>query len=290
MEKVNEVFFGSKGLTSTSANHLANIARETVSTLMGELNSLSFVNEYVSILGSESEQTKKGADNSFLETMKEKLIKVSKLNAFIAWVSEAIKAKEDEINRLRALYPNQYFADLGIQFPEYYNPKTVTEKDIIANWTVKERNEYYMLEAEASTIGKYIHKDSPFAKARAEVNRVVGNPITVAEQSNYVVVHKYSISVDRENIESSFFDLQKYYRELTARLNKLKYRIKEEVNKANLENLKESEQINLEVKNKTSELTNQFREYQTKKIEEVSDLKIIIPEDLLPIFNELNNK
>ena len=30
MKKVNEVFFGEHGLTSTSANHLANIAQEKI--------------------------------------------------------------------------------------------------------------------------------------------------------------------------------------------------------------------------------------------------------------------
>lgn len=43
MKKVNEVFFGEHGLTSTSANHLANIAHEKIVSNEAKLKNLNFV-------------------------------------------------------------------------------------------------------------------------------------------------------------------------------------------------------------------------------------------------------
>ena len=39
----NKVFFGENGLTSTSANHVANLAKEFISSSEKYLNSISFV-------------------------------------------------------------------------------------------------------------------------------------------------------------------------------------------------------------------------------------------------------
>lgn len=43
MEKVNEVFFSEKGLTSTSASHLADLAQETVLSNEAKLKNMSFI-------------------------------------------------------------------------------------------------------------------------------------------------------------------------------------------------------------------------------------------------------
>ena len=40
-------------------------------------------------------------------------------------------------------------------------PRRIYENDIIAKMNVKERNEYYQLEAIAATIGKCIHNEGP---------------------------------------------------------------------------------------------------------------------------------
>ena len=51
MKKCNEVFFSDKGMTSTSANHLANIAAEVVQARKLELENVTFISEYISVQG-----------------------------------------------------------------------------------------------------------------------------------------------------------------------------------------------------------------------------------------------
>jgi hypothetical protein len=55
MEKVNEVFFSEKGLTSTSASHLADLAQETILGNETKLKNISFITTKVDIVGSLSE-------------------------------------------------------------------------------------------------------------------------------------------------------------------------------------------------------------------------------------------
>ena len=47
---MKKVFFGERGITATSANHLANIAKESVKQLENKLNAINFVNQDVSLL------------------------------------------------------------------------------------------------------------------------------------------------------------------------------------------------------------------------------------------------
>lgn len=47
----NKVFFGENGLTSTSANHIANLAKEFISTNENYLNNISFVNCAIGLIG-----------------------------------------------------------------------------------------------------------------------------------------------------------------------------------------------------------------------------------------------
>ena len=75
MKKCNEVFFSYKGMTSTSANHLANIAAEVVQARKLELENVAFINEYISVLGTNREKVlvEEGSGEEFLDKMKESL-------------------------------------------------------------------------------------------------------------------------------------------------------------------------------------------------------------------------
>ena len=101
MKKVNEVFFGEHGLTSTSANHLANIAQEKIVSNEAKLKNLNFVTTTVDIVGSPENSGKvinKGYDETRLSEVRGLLSEIADMNAFCAWIREAIKAKETELN------------------------------------------------------------------------------------------------------------------------------------------------------------------------------------------------
>ena len=73
MKKVNEVFFGKHGQTSTSANHLANIAQEKIVSNEAKLKNLNFVTTTVDIVGSPENSGKvinKGYDETRLSEVR----------------------------------------------------------------------------------------------------------------------------------------------------------------------------------------------------------------------------
>ena len=89
MKKVNEVFFGKHGLTSTSANHLANIAKEKIVSNEAKLKNLNFVTTTVDIVGSPADSGKtisRGYQEKELAEVRTLLSEIADMNAFCAWI------------------------------------------------------------------------------------------------------------------------------------------------------------------------------------------------------------
>lgn len=292
MKECNKQFFSDKGITSSSANHLANIAKETAEQIKSELNNINFLKTTVSLLGSKDPQLiKDGISNEDLETIQDKLQVVIEANAFIAWVREAIKAKDDEITAVKSMSVESYYSDvlqLGVMDTELMYPKEIKDSDILANWNIKERNEYFSLEAEAAVIGKFIHPEGSYAKAR---KKLLNNNEKVVEKSDsYVLVYESIPTVDVNKEEEVFFKLQKKHREVNAQLNKLKSRITNEKLALQVEENNKVVEHNSKVRDIRQKYTDLLNEYRTKETDRIAKLKIVIPNELINIYNRLNTK
>lgn len=292
MKECNKQFFSDKGITSSSANHLANIAKETAEQIKSELNNINFLKTTVSLLGSKDPQLiKDGISNEDLETIQDKLQVVIEANAFIAWVREAIKAKDDEITAVKSMSVESYYSDvlqLGVMDNELMYPKEIKDSDILANWNIKERNEYFSLEAEAAVIGKFIHPEGSYAKAR---KKLLNNNEKVVEKSDsYVLVYESIPTVDVNKEEEVFFKLQKKHREVNAQLNKLKSRITNEKLALQVEENNKVVEHNSKIRDVRQKYTDLLNEYRTKETDRIAKLKIVIPNELINIYNRLNTK
>ena len=53
---MDKIFFGESGLTCTSANHIANLAKERIADLESWLASISFTNTTISLIGSSEKE------------------------------------------------------------------------------------------------------------------------------------------------------------------------------------------------------------------------------------------
>ena len=292
MKECNKQFFSDKGITSSSANHLANIAKETAEQIKSELNNINFLKTTVSLLGSKDPQLiKDGISNEDLETIQDKLQVIIEANAFIAWVREAIKAKDDEITAVKSMSVESYYSDvlqLGVMDTELLYPKEIKDSDILANWNIKERNEYFSLEAEAAVIGKFIHPEGSYAKAR---KKLLNNNEKVVEKSDsYVLVYESTPTVDVNKEEEVFFKLQKKHREVNAQLNKLKSRITNEKLALQVEENNKVVEHNSKIRDIRQKYTDLLNEYRTKETDRIAKLKIVIPNELINIYNRLNTK
>ena len=314
MKKINEIFFakeGEKGITSSSANYLANMATELLESFNNNMRNLSFIDKKVSIVGSDSAiLASKGIELKKFEDIPIAIDEASKLYAFIAYIREAIKAKEDEIATARKYSFNDWLTDNNITLEEYPEmltkprlPEVVTESDVLEKWSIAERNLYWQYEAVASTYGKLIHKDGAINIARDDMKTMLANPVVTTGQGRDTTVYYYSESLSEDKVESTFLELQNTYRIAEKSLNSLKYKIKEEMNaltlereieyKANLEeykkNLFEFNKKVEEINNNKAELQGKYREYLTELVNKTSKLKIVIPNALTGIFHKLDS-
>jgi hypothetical protein len=285
----NSVFFADSGLTSTSANHIANLAKEKVEALKQALDSADFLNEDLSIITSVLKQRiKNGRDEEYVCDIKNKIETIGKTNALIAWLREAIKAKDEIFNRLDKLDDKSICNEIGIEYPSL--PKSecaLTESQYIDSLNIKERNQYYQLEAFCTAYGKYIHPDGAISKARKRLYNAINNPTKVDEDGINTLIYTASPSVDVDILENTFFYLQETYRGYQARLNKIKHACEVAVQNSKLETSKRNKDANEEYNQKLKDISLKCKQWLEEKRKEYSDLKIAIPDSLRETYEAL---
>lgn len=288
----NSVFFSENGLTSTSANHVANLAKEYVQNIEKDLNNTSFVNTSVTLIDSNNNVTTSiGNDATFLELVETKLNKISDAKSLIAWLREALKAKENlqaELNRLSLA--DWVKIEKNETLPEYpERDNYMTEDDYYASLNIKDRNRYYMLETQAAVYGKYIHPSGAFSKAREELSDKLNRPHEVKEDGRDTIIYNYNPSVEQSKVEDLFFKLQKDHRQVQAQLNGMKHEceLALSANRISIDN-KYKDELEKYSQVQTKYMS-EFNLWIKKKIQEYASLKIAIPDNLKSIYNEVNS-
>ena len=288
------IFFGENGLTSSHANYLSNVAKESYLQIEKELSNIRFVDKKMSLIGQSEEQLISEGVKT-VSDIDGKLDRVAKLKSLICWLREAIKAKErllEEVNHIT-------FEDCGFEIPEQPEaPKRETyiqADDVIGTWGIKQRNRYYYLETLCAQIGKFIHPDGWFTNARDKMFDAIHNPRVVSGNGRDTVVYHYVPSIDVKEVEDEFMSLQDKYRSYQAELNGMKHEIEVAVENdkvAKDSDYRERWQTYQGEYDKYShqlvELSNRLTEVKNQKLAELQKLKIIIPDSLKSIYEEVS--
>ena len=287
----NKVFFGESGITSTSATYLCNIARELLKDIESSLNNISFITEEVTLFGSENKiRTKEGYNLSELSDLDSKLIKAAQLKAFIAWMSEGIKAKDVESERLREYTLSDFTKD----FPEYVVQRSENSTpDInygLGKLSISERVKYLFSEALTSSIGKYIHNNGALRKAYSELLNIAHNKVNITTEAkdSIVVVTNKIPSVDTKEVEKIMLKYQDLRRENEKVLNSLKSKVKDYDHEYQMY-LNLEQKVDVESYKEDMEIVrSKYNEYVLNKRSEIENFKIIIPDELRDIYNTLH--
>lgn len=278
---IDQSFFGKEGVTLTSANHLCNLAKEYLEAHRAGIDNLKFVDETFSYPGISAVQTIVGVTN--LPDIVEDVETIAKYHAFIAYMREAIKAK----NALLADTPTWS----GFQIENYPNLNephhldNTTFDEVFAKKTIKEKNNYYRLEALCSTLGKTIHPGRPFHDARKALYEAISKPSKMVNGG----ISTAKPTVKAKDVDAIFFELQKKHRVAEAQLNAIKHSIELEVEEINT---KQEENYREAYKNYAAELKVAQSEWRTKVDEyraEIQKLKIVIPNELKETYEFLSN-
>ena len=281
---MEQIFLTSeKGLTSTSANYLCNIAKEHIKTLQKELEDFSAFDEFKQLIGtSNCVQTAVGKEN--IGIFKDYIKAISNLNAFVAWLREAITYKDGILSNA----VNKIYDQMAEQMPVMPQRKTYTEDDIMKTWSQDKIVRYYTLEAKAAHYGKLIHPSGTFAKFRDGYYKKLYKPKSISGEGRDAIITSLSPAVPEETVEEIFMSLQAKYREYEKQFNALKFELKEEADNLNRQELSA---YTIALSEYQAEL-NQFNADKQKRIldeqERIGKLKIVVPERFNEIFKLLN--
>ncbi len=291
MEK-EMIFFSAEGngLTSTSANHIANMAKEMIRSLTSELAELQFYSTDVALIGdSKTNRLVNGVNDEAVTAVTDKLFRVAKAKSLIAWLREGIKAKEILIEKTENISLEDFAKQEGITLEkEPEQPKLMTDDDYIGTLSLKERCRYYEVETLAATLGKEIHPGGSFAEARDTLLKKLDRPHSVSGEGRDTLIYTYTPSVDTQIVEDVFFRLQKLYREAQADVNTDKHDCKRAVSETNIARNAEYVAKMAEWTNNRKLLESRRTEYIKRRVRDLGEMKIVIPESLQGIYGEVS--
>ena len=274
---------GKDGLTITSANHLANIAKEMYEALVSKLDSLKFYSrDYMLAIAGKTFRVENESEKSELGTLASGLKEIGALKSLIAFLREGIKAK----NEMSSDAAFEEHVEELIKSGREDLKKPVAKKEVafeeeLSKLTAEQKARYYALEAKCATIGSFIHPEGAFAKARKDFLEHTKDPIKVMGKGQEAEINTYSSSFTAEEIDAVFFELQKEYRNYQAEFNKLKAEVDEKVAEANREIANDNlAAMKLWVDTRKVERTL----YDT----EVKALKVVIPQNLRDVYEKVN--
>lgn len=319
MKNTNKIFFGTEGLTQTSANYVANLAKEKVKALQTKLGGLCFTDTFVSLIGSsESTQSVVGSTTEDLLNVTPMLEKIAKHHELIAWLREAIKAKEEESLAAEKYSVDDFAKERGYESVEQMLDEAgltlparpimqpaVTTDELVAQMTLKERNHVYSLEAEAAVIGKYIHPTDTSLKdggknlsyAREQLMLKMANPSTTSGSGRDMVVTRYIPSVGIGEVDALFINLQSRHRAIQAELNGIAHSLDIRIKEDNLakqnaysEELRKYNFATTQRNLKRNEIEAEADKHKAQLAKEVQHLKIVIPNDLREVYEEVTSK
>ena len=274
---------GKDGLTVTSANHLANIAKEMYEALVSKLESLRFYSrDYMLAIAGKTFRVENESDKSELETLSSDLKEIGALKSLIAYLREGIKAK-NQMNSDTAFEEHiEELIKAGREDLKKPKPKKeVSFEEELDKLSAERKARYYALEAKCATIGSFIHPDGAFAKARKEFLEHTKDPVKVVGRGQEAEINTFSSNYTAEQIDSVFFGLQKEYRTIQAEFNKLKSEVDEKVTEAN-------KQIANDNLTAMKLLVDTRRVEKTKYDAEVKALKIVVPQNLREVYERVN--
>jgi hypothetical protein len=289
--KKDMIFFSTegKGLTSTSANHIANLAKEMVREIETSLAGLTLYSTSVTLIGNKKANTlNEGDDSETLGEVKTKLHTIAKANSLIAWLREAIKAKERLLNEVEELCFSDFIDQQGIQKPERPEMGTaLTEDAYYASLSLDERNRYYSLEALASVLGKAVHPAGAIANAREQLNERLKNPRTVVGNGRDALIYTYTPTVELSQVDEVYFSVQKEFREIQASLNAIKFDCQKAVKESEIEVETAYADAFAAYQAELTRIQNELSTYKKKKVRDIGNLKILIPHSLEGIYEEV---
>lgn len=318
------VFFGTEGvaLTSTSAEHVSNLAKELVRGNMRDLEALHFTKKTIGVIGADTRSTlRNGVDEQELAGVENKIKEIGEANSLIAWLREGIKSKNSVLNAIKHSTREKYCEWVGKKLPDCETQKqflerhgfkealnapekkaVVTEEEIVAGWKAEDRIRYTYVKEAVATYDAMIEK----IKAKIEeVKQAMVRHSYVSDEYAYEETPSVDVALIEESCDHYSAMRKNMEAELVAYTNQIQEAIMEDTKakesayeSAKAEYRKSSGQYNALVKEYNDiisnsnrqineHLRNEYNLYCLNKLREVGSWKIVIPAALKDIYNKV---
>ena len=275
-----DAFFGAEGLTNTSANFIANKAKEMYENSNNVF--FDFVTSEVSVIGMDRKVVShKGMTEDEFNKSIDEIANVGKLKSLIAWLREAIKARQTMVDAVKDADVKYYAQELGMDHPEMPELQTlITEDDVIAEMSVAERCRYYYLEAQCANLGKLIHPSGDFSNSIKQAKQSLRTGLSTNGEGRDMTITEYTASLDMDMVDQKFMEMQELHRSLQAELNGIKHKIESALEEHNTKVKMHNHKLYEEFSTAMKIVTDKVDEVRDKELQRIRGLKIIIPDSL----------
>lgn len=287
--ETNSVFFGEKGLTSTSAQHIKDMAGHMNENLKEQLNGIRFVMEEAKLLGSQSKELLvKGWDAAQLEQVESILDTIAQAQSLQAWLGEAIKVKNMLSQYIQKYDFRTWMADNGLSLPETKCVELLTETEWLDSLDIKTRNRYLTLQTICAVYGQFIHPKMPMDKAKKYLQTRLSEPVEVVGSGRDSLVYYFTPSVDQSKVDEVYYQLQAKHRAAQAEFNKLKHEYELAADEYRQKQIDANEEVRTQSNELMKEYLNQYQKEHQNMATKIRGLKIQIPDHLKDIYETVN--
>ena len=287
--ETNSVFFGEKGLTSTSAQHIKDMAGHMNENLKEQLNGIRFVTDEVKLLGSQSKEVlAKGWDIFQLEKVESILDTIAQTQSLQAWLGEAIKVKNMLSLHVQRYDFRTWLIDNELTIPETKCVELLTEEEWLNSLDLKIRNRYLTLQTTCAVYGQFIHPKMPMDKAKKYLQTRLNEPVEVTGSGRDSLVYYFTPSVEQSEVDKVYYLLQAKHRAAQAEFNKLKQEYEIAADEYRQKQIDANEEISTQSNALMNEYLNQYQKEHQEMTVKIRGLKIQIPDHLKGIYETVN--
>ncbi|MCH5213748.1 MAG: hypothetical protein J1E97_01045 [Muribaculaceae bacterium] len=285
---------GEKGMTATSANKLANLAKERNREDMLLIQNVRFYNEVMTLLVKPSEKVvlsegMNGSQQEF-DKLREALLRTARFNAFISWVREAIAAKEALIKEVNDTEVCSWCKKQGIEYPtapENEVDKEMHESRSAAQATIDEMARYFANQSMASVLGQAIHPEGPIDEARRALIEATMAPSQTEGYGQDTVIKTKEATATTDAVTAFYMALQAEWRHAEAAVNEAKGKWQSADKERLIELVNEYDAKKRDYNLKLAKIEADFGQWQLQETRRLGKLKIRVPAALQPVLDEL---
>jgi hypothetical protein len=220
-----------KGLSMSQAQSISNLCNQNALEIQRELESYNNCSKVINVSGqSYVMQEASVMPDNILEKLKIK----GDLHACQAFLMEAIKCKDAEIERIRRSSPNlsHLVAPVREYAPDYDVLSGVEESWGWKQLSDAEYSEYLQVEAMASHLGQFIHKNGKLTQLRKELSALPSLEWFEVEDGKKTPV-KITKHHDPQSLMQCHEDIAEEHRKYEQRVNYYKAKVKNLVSDEN---------------------------------------------------------